>query len=682
MLLQEKIGHVDKQGELKTSSFGIANSRKAFEILSSGIYSDKITAIIRELSTNAADSHTEAKQTKPFEVHLPNMLEPYFSVRDYGTGMDEVKVFALYTTYFASDRNRSNAFTGCLGLGSKSPFAYTDQFTVESRNGGFKRTYSCYISDSGTPTVTKLSEVKSDDPSGLEVQVAVKAADFGAFSTKAVNVLSWFNPRPTVGGGRTFSFFTQQYMRRQPTYGLHDRAGGPSRVVMGNVAYPIDIAQTLPDIYNNPLGNFLRHGVDLFLPIGSVDIAASRETLGYTKATVATLNKETNAALDDMRVYCQTMIDSAKSIWEARRLIYKFAGGIMSDYIPKKPVWNNIPVSREVIQSGFKCAPIEFELLHTANKSLRHSCTGEIYADDKPIIINDLKVGTYSRTDSWMRANGHHTAYLITEELADDQPSDTRPLFKTASGVYEVAIKASSLPKPPSRPRGGPGAKDRTTLLEWTNSSNSSRHQAWNAVDKDLKDGGVFITTMRYYGLENNREYSVSELHAILNAMAVLGYKVDKLYGIRPHDRPRLDKYKTKWMNLIDFVNDALTTHKVLVSDIAMIRQLTTSEEHWATAIESRRSGLEKSPNFKPYFEMLDKIKSIKATAKVAAYRHLYAAMHPGVELGQSDKLTKLREAAIKPYPLFARVPAELKHADMASAYVRYVKALDAYKGS
>jgi hypothetical protein len=68
--------------------FRIRNSAKAFSILSSGLYANKVRAIIRELSCNAIDSHTAAgKADTPFDVHLPNSLEPWFAIRDYGTGL-------------------------------------------------------------------------------------------------------------------------------------------------------------------------------------------------------------------------------------------------------------------------------------------------------------------------------------------------------------------------------------------------------------------------------------------------------------------------------------------------------------------------------------------------------------------------------------------------------------------
>ena len=60
--------------------FRIRNSAKAFNILSSGLYANKIRAIVRELSCNAVDSHMAAGcADTPFDVHLPNQLEPWFA---------------------------------------------------------------------------------------------------------------------------------------------------------------------------------------------------------------------------------------------------------------------------------------------------------------------------------------------------------------------------------------------------------------------------------------------------------------------------------------------------------------------------------------------------------------------------------------------------------------------------
>src|SRR6188474_648086 len=135
------------------TTFGIANNAKAFDILSSKIYTDVPLAIVRELSTNAYDSHVMAnRKDVPFQVHLPNYEDSYFSIRDFGTGLSHEDMMGLYTSYFTSNRSDSNDTIGCLGLGSKSPFAYTSQFSVISFFNGTKSVYAVFKNEDGIPS--------------------------------------------------------------------------------------------------------------------------------------------------------------------------------------------------------------------------------------------------------------------------------------------------------------------------------------------------------------------------------------------------------------------------------------------------------------------------------------------------------------------------------------------------
>jgi len=62
-------------GKGKVQAFDFEFNAKAFDILSSKLYKYKISAIIRELSSNAYDSHVEANNKDlPFEIHVPNKL--------------------------------------------------------------------------------------------------------------------------------------------------------------------------------------------------------------------------------------------------------------------------------------------------------------------------------------------------------------------------------------------------------------------------------------------------------------------------------------------------------------------------------------------------------------------------------------------------------------------------------
>lgn len=66
------------EGNIKaTTTFMVAMTPKTFEILSSTIYSDKVLAVLRELSTNAYDSHVEnGNPDEPFQVQLPSAFKP------------------------------------------------------------------------------------------------------------------------------------------------------------------------------------------------------------------------------------------------------------------------------------------------------------------------------------------------------------------------------------------------------------------------------------------------------------------------------------------------------------------------------------------------------------------------------------------------------------------------------
>ena len=59
MITTSKTNTVQRSGVKSESKFKIKATGKAFRILSDGLYSDKVRAIIRELSCNAFDSRYE-----------------------------------------------------------------------------------------------------------------------------------------------------------------------------------------------------------------------------------------------------------------------------------------------------------------------------------------------------------------------------------------------------------------------------------------------------------------------------------------------------------------------------------------------------------------------------------------------------------------------------------------------
>ena len=415
---------VEKSGIVEQSSFSIEASAKAFFILSDGLYSNKVKAVIRELSTNAYDSHIEAGVAgKPFDVHMPTRLEPVFYVRDYGTSMSHEDCMQLYTTYFRSTRNDSNEAVGCLGLGSKAPFAYADSFTVEAYLDGTRRLYTAYRDENSNPVFSLLDEVETDEPNGIKVSLAVDSGDVWNFKEEAQEVYKFFSVRPNfVGGdvefddgeialsGKNWEFETGQY---------------DNYIIMGQIPYPIDNSQVftnnLPD-EDQQAHNFLWHaqGLNLYLNIGDVDITPSRESLSYNSATKEAIKQAVKDVLLEVNDTIEDQIADKPTLFAARQqyvAIQNQCSAIASAMkaLDQSPVWNGEDLFDTMI--GNK-VPVPTKEGHRPISITRYSTNGwhkkvdidhqlenVYFASDMKLVVDNLKTGGISRIRRYIKEN-------------------------------------------------------------------------------------------------------------------------------------------------------------------------------------------------------------------------------------------------------------------------------------
>ena len=291
MIIQSANNPVESQGLIDSGVFTIKTTAAAFELLSSGLYSNKIRAVIRELSCNATDAHTMVNATdKPIEIKLPNTLDSQFYVKDFGPGLSHDHVMRLYTTYFESTKQQSDDFIGGFGIGSKSPFSYTQAFTVESRFDGKKKIYTAYLED-GVPKIAHLGEtdLDPDESTGLTISMPVEPNDFSAFRREAEVIFQFFDVPPIIKGAElNFNKYARPFPKVMPTNmsGMFIRTG--------QITYPVDLDKMKPSDKQELQDTFslLRYySPVLTLPVGSVSIAASRENLAYDDKTIKELKK-------------------------------------------------------------------------------------------------------------------------------------------------------------------------------------------------------------------------------------------------------------------------------------------------------------------------------------------------------------------------------------------------------
>tara|TARA_R110000787_G_scaffold170328_1_gene283037 strand:- start:27210 stop:29420 length:2211 start_codon:yes stop_codon:yes gene_type:complete len=307
-------------------TFGISQNSKMFRILSDQMYSDKPGAIIRELGCNAWDSHVAAGRTDvPFTVHAPNMLEPWLAITDVGIGLSHDDIMNLYTTYGESTKNNSNDFIGALGLGSKSPFAYTDTFTISSVFNNELRVYNAFINSDGEPTITQVGGViPSNNHNGISIQLPVKNEDNSKFSDAVTKYYSYFPTPPTITGA-AIELTTQDYTLSGDGWGMSEggRRYATTRHValMGNVPYPIDLDNLGVNSYGSPLSSFLSavryFNVRLDFELGELDVAASREALSYDGATVSAITARYKEVQGEVLTTMKAQIEACDTLYDA-----------------------------------------------------------------------------------------------------------------------------------------------------------------------------------------------------------------------------------------------------------------------------------------------------------------------------------------------------------------------------
>jgi len=279
------IGQISDRQKLQ-----VAPTPELYNLLSSQIYSRPDEAVIRELLTNARDEHVETGCTKPIDVHLPTVLEPWFSVTDYGRGMTPEKVHDVYLTYGASSKLKSNDFVGQLGIGAKSPLTLTDQFTTITRTNGIEYEWLIYKSEDGCPVCQLVNERKVAQQSGTTVSVPIPSDTTKHFSKAFKKFMQFFDWEVNVVNQKDYQLPNPFFMELEHGYIAKDRFDD-FYAVMGGVAYQFSASEITwnEDSFQ---GLLARYGFPLYystialkFDIGEFSFSASRETVEYTDRT-------------------------------------------------------------------------------------------------------------------------------------------------------------------------------------------------------------------------------------------------------------------------------------------------------------------------------------------------------------------------------------------------------------
>lgn len=572
-----QMGGVDSVKE-----FTIKSTARSFQILSSGLYANKIRAIIRELSCNAYDSHVASGDpTKKFEIHLPTALEPWFAIRDYGVGLDQTQVKNLYTTYFESTKTDSNDYVGALGLGSKSPFSYTDNFTVTAIKNGTKGIYTAFVSPQGVPSVALMSESKTREKAGVEIRLSVdEPHDFYKFAEEANRVFRYFETRPIIKGVSNFTFDELKYIEKDIVPGIHLRDGYRGRTtnaIMGNICYPIDVPNSEKNLGN--LAHLLQCGLDIYFPIGALDFQASREGLSYIPQTIEaikdrlqelqsslqdTIKKELALIENDWEKLSYLSKKAQISLWYTPVMEYVKTANIPTVEATHRQIYGKrIMLVSADIRDKFN---ISISAFHNSYGRLSHNRSGQIHHDGKykeghelspdmtvRFIVNDLKTGTITRCREWANANSGSQSIYVLSPSNKELPMDVDGFMALIhSPPASFTLKASGLPKPEKVV----AAVEPAQVMSYITGG------GWKyagAID-------MYPDTATYYyvnlkGSSLMSDYGVETINQLMDTVRNAGIKlqVNAVYGIRRAAAEGIEG-KANWIKFEDHVKQVLST--------------------------------------------------------------------------------------------------------------------------
>jgi hypothetical protein len=565
MITIERPNTVKSSGIQNAISFGIKQDGLAhiFSVLRCQLYSDKILAVIREYACNAVDANVEAgKSSLPIKVTLPTRFNPIFKVRDFGLGLSDKDIQEIYAFYGESTKRKSNAMIGQLGLGSKSAFAYGDNFVITSFVDGKKTTYNAFIDASQIGQIAKLTTEDTDEENGVEISVAVKDHDVQSFHDKAHGLFKYFKVKPQVSGA------TFDYPPEKPVFSGKDwrilGKGNNTIAVMGNIGYPLD-----NHWYDNAdVSAVINAGVTIDFEIGDLEISASREKLQYTDRTKQAIKSKlleikniVAKELNNKFANCATFFDAAKlygQVMDYGSTLYSLRALVSSSITYAGTPVNSSHISVDAYSTDYNVR--EYSMSYRGNKvksrvSSHIDCRGDVV-----VIDNDLNLNAGIINRVYQLVSSGKKVYVLS--YGGDAAIKAK-VFADTKLVAANFTLLSSLPKI-SLGNGGTYTKNskhssKEFIYDTAKAASlgyyAKKSDFWLMEEVDVEnDSGVYVIIDQFcYQDQKGRFERPCSMIDILNKLKAFGINISKVYGFKAKHKDALEA-NTKMVKLFDYI--------------------------------------------------------------------------------------------------------------------------------
>ena len=292
MIINADKGNIEVLGDIREFKTSIDPKNLEFitTLLSSNLYSDPEQSFIREIVSNAWDSHVEAGTTDtPVIIRFKRGANGWeVTIRDFGTGLSPERFQEVYCNIGSSTKRESNEFIGGFGIGKYSSLACTNTVYITSYYEGTAFLY-VMVKSGNTITTNLVMEKPTEEKNGVEVTIK-NIPNIDPYK-KALKYIVFF---PNVYVDGIDNKVNNTKLKRFNNFAVASESID-TKILLGNVLYPCN-TKLLSTASRNFLRNVEFSGIVIKFNVGEISITPNRESIIYSSDTISKIEDRIMAA--------------------------------------------------------------------------------------------------------------------------------------------------------------------------------------------------------------------------------------------------------------------------------------------------------------------------------------------------------------------------------------------------
>lgn len=560
---------LETSGDLDEQFFSIQDQGMIFDILRNKMYSNPILAICREISCNARDAHREVgKRDLPVQIYLPNNLEPYFKIKDFGPGISPDRMTNIFIKYTASTKRDDNNQTGGFGLGAKTPFSYSDSFSIMTNHDGIAYNYSCVIDETKVGKLLLLSKTATKEPNGTEIIIPAKSSDFHNFNQWIENATRHWDVKPVFKGG-TVVYQNQKKILEGDNWAFlhHDSYQSVVKLIIDGIEYPLDLS-TLRTYADASMLDSTRAVLSLKFGVGELSLSANREAVYLDEPTKSKIKQRMIDVKASIKSKVDAKIAAFASLWEAN-VYYRqeLSQVFFNQNFLGQLSWHGCKLSDKYL--SLSCPVYIFTKgkysrklrVNDPTKIVRSIGQSLTFEEKSALYVNDLTLKNPTPKHLKKAFDNNPNATSIQVICPNDKVSiadlnTSINLDKMMPQLLSSVTKASGRAYTP--------ASSRLIVFKYFPSENSFRQVSYDSLDKDTNEKVLCITSKdqtyntRKIELKNKKNINTNAIKSLaLKHPKVSFYAVDE-----NTDETRIEEEFSDLQSIDDFIEEKITNSK------------------------------------------------------------------------------------------------------------------------